>query len=110
MANHTNTNALLFYLKVDELKEFFISPAKEVREQLLAQARQKKRELKLLRSIYLPHMISNGSIDQIRVVLKIKPGDQNTPRTNRLLRLCYRSCTCHLQNGEILVTQFTDPA
>ena len=63
MARRSDAEDLLFYLKMNELKSFFVFQSD--REILLARARQRKSDLKLLRSVYIPHILSTSTIDTI---------------------------------------------
>jgi len=107
---------LLFFLDHKELESYFLQPTE--RKALLRIAQQRKADLRLLRSVYVPHLFSDQEINQIG--LPPKQVDslsfvQGQPIFQGVVHGLARVVknldeASLLQKGEILITQFTDPA
>jgi pyruvate,water dikinase len=116
LAERTGASDLIFYLKVNELEIFFLKP--EQRGDLLEQARLKKRELKLLRGTYVPHIISKDAVERIGLPPEMDPSVQSMEGqivcegyVSGIARVVKNLDEAkNLKKGEILVSQFTDPA
>jgi pyruvate,water dikinase len=122
ISNRTHAEDNIFYLTFDELEQFFLDTPK--RQSILKMAQGRKRDLVMLRPVYVPHLINRNSVDEIGKPPRFEPGTKPGARSEQLKGqvVCsgYVSGRARvvqnledakdLKRGEILVAQFTDPA
>ncbi len=118
MANRNSVGDLLFYLKEAELGQFFASSSRSEKDALICLAREKRQSLKLLQTVYLPHLIDESTVAEMGC----------PPVRDEAVECLKGTIVCHgyvlgrarvvtslsdaqdLERGDILVTAFTDPA
>ncbi|MFC1761151.1 PEP-utilizing enzyme, partial [Planctomycetota bacterium] len=111
----SDVGELLFYLELDEVARVLRN---EQTEDLLERARARQRRLRLVRGIYVPHILQSKNLDAIGRVPELDKGTQELTgqvvssgiAAGRARVVTDLEEAVDLKQGEILVTATTDPA